>query len=103
MIVVMLEFENGADVERFVERGLKNATIRESLRGIYQKPTKFCEGGHGKLALGWTRNKKGWWVCNYCMLPHQTAWRDYYGNNGLGRNLLAALTRKVSNADARGT
>jgi hypothetical protein len=63
-------------------------------RGVYRKPTKFCDasdghrGGH-KTYQGWSRGKKwGWMVCAKCGKPTEAWASGKYWFSALGRNLL---------------
>lgn len=103
---VLLQFDDDAQADRLVQAlqewpeaidisGQVTAAEPEwyhivgvKLRGVFKKPTKFCECKSLKNR-GFSRGKKyGWWVCSQCKKP-TIAWSRLEGIYGfLGFNLL---------------
>lgn len=83
---VLLAFDDDAYADAFVEFGVGDHDIAATVRGVWRKPTKFCECV-GVRAKSFTRGKKyGWWVCATCMKPtvawaHGDAWYTALGTN----------------------
>lgn len=102
-VYVLLTFDKDDDAKKFVGSVLeeKTAFVQEgnfcengfevpaSVRGVWKKPTLFCECESRDKKRGFTRGKKyGWWVCVKCGKP---SWRWAQGNawfTALGTNLL---------------
>ena len=98
---VLLAFDSDAEADEFVAAvsrfDIKQQntegfidTVKATVRGIWKKPTKFCECTSGNIKQrGWTRGKKfGWWVCDKCYKPSPAWARGDLWYNSLGVNLL---------------
>jgi hypothetical protein len=100
---VLLQFDNEDEASAFMEAAREDnvfvsnkpgslARLPIDLRGLFKKPTKFCDcantGGNLKKR-GFTRGKKfGWWVCDRCHKPTKSWGRGDHWFLALGRNLL---------------
>lgn len=88
---VLLAFDSDTEANEFVE-AVQDRTSREefTVRGVWKKPTKFCECTSGNIKQrGWTRGKKfGWWVCDRCHKPSKAWAQGDVWYNSLGTNLL---------------
>lgn len=108
-VYVLLAFDKDQDAKDFVENAINGyvATIAQGaahddpkqhdaeVRGIWQKPTMFCDDGDGhrgkKTEAGWTRGRKyGWWVCGKCGKPSERWAHGEQWDTTLGTNLLPA-------------
>jgi hypothetical protein len=65
---------------------------KATVRGVWRKPTKFCEGAgctSGKGRPGFTRGRKyGWMVCANCKKPTRGWVNGDHWFSSLGVNLL---------------
>lgn len=100
---VLLAFDDDKQADVFVERTQElravvmddrkypDSTVTElpcDVRGVYRKPTKFCNC-HGIKKRGFTRGRKfGWWVCSQCSKPTVGWGRGDHWFLALGKNLL---------------
>lgn len=95
---VLLEFDDNADAEALVEAidaGIvisheKRSFLKPRLRGLWMKPTQFCEcKGKGKNTRSFTRGTKyGLWVHSACKKPTRGWGLGEHWFVSLGRNLL---------------
>lgn len=100
---VLLAFNDDLDADNFVAcmtvyegtdwlNDVMKAIGRGWIRGVWKKPTKFCECTENASTLrkrGWTRGKKyGWWVCSICHKPSKDWGRGDEWYRSLGTNLI---------------
>lgn len=103
---VVLSFQNDSDADEFVnafnsqggvffvgsDTHFKNVREGDHVRGMYQRPTKFCDcAGAGKLEkrTGYSQGKKfGWWVHTGCGKPARAWTNGDHFHAALGKNLL---------------
>lgn len=105
---VLLQFDNDDEADKFVKEtqeqravwtdnpdglgGVNNDGFLELacfVRGVWKKPTKFCECKGDMRKRAFTRGRKyGWWVCNKCGKPTHAWGRGDHWFLALGRNLL---------------
>lgn len=103
---VLVAFEDDARADEFVRRFTEDveenardtrSNIYAYVRGMWKKPTKFCEcsiSGVGIKKRGFTRGRKyGWWVCSQCKRPTVGFGRGDHWFLALGRNLLPVDNR----------
>jgi len=95
---VLVAFDDDKDADKFVEfvHNVSSVIIgfagdKEELdaavRGVWKKPTKFCECTGGRA--GFTRGRKyGWWVCATCKRPTEGWANGDHWQLSLGVNLL---------------
>lgn len=92
---VLLAFDDDKVADVFVEAmqtsqrdGMPTVPQRTDVRGVYKKPTKFCDC-HGIKKRGFFRGPKwGWWVCSQCGRPTVGWGRGDHWFLALGKNLL---------------
>jgi hypothetical protein len=101
-VYVVLSFEDDEEAKEFVTDVLRSGGPSKAgvdiwlakVRGVFKKPTKFCDPSDGhragkKTEQAFTRGRRyGWWVCALCGKPTK-AWslgNKWYGP--LGSNLL---------------
>jgi hypothetical protein len=102
---VLLAFDKDSDADAFVEMVSvlhaegkeflvtddpihEGRSFRGFIRGMWQKPTIFCQCSQIK-GRGWTRGKKrGWWVCTKCARPSVGWARGDVWYTALGTNML---------------
>jgi hypothetical protein len=100
---VLLQFDNDDQADKFIESVDKDEVYRDTsgwledaervhsffVRGVYKKPTKFCECTGNMKNRAFTRGTKyGWWVCTKCGKPTPAWARGDHWFLALGRNLL---------------
>jgi hypothetical protein len=96
---VLLAFDKDSDADAFVKNvqenngaalveGYDHGIIQAFVRGMWQKPTIFCQCTQIK-GRGWTRGKKrGWWVCTKCARPSMGWARGDVWYTALGTNMM---------------
>jgi hypothetical protein len=95
---VLLAFDDDAEADQFVEDIQGEAvlawtpdrqghTVHAQVRGIYKKPTKFCQCGSKTKAYGRSR-KYGWWCCADCGKPKEAWATGDHWHGAIGTNLL---------------
>jgi hypothetical protein len=93
---VLLAFDDEAEAEKFLnstklyvaDEKTNVSEVFGVVRGVWKKPTKFCECS-GKGKSGFTRGRKyGWWVCNNCRRPTESWAKGDHWASALGTNLL---------------
>lgn len=104
-VYVLLAFDNDEDARTLVQDMLEypdrniltpaqENDVHATVRGVWKKPTVFCEcrverAVKGKTTSGWTRGKKyGWWVCAKCGKPAEAWARGDSWYTALGTNLI---------------
>lgn len=99
---VLLQFDDDADADAVIkyadqglilsaDGGLQHHT--PLVRGVWRKPTKFCECRGDKKNRGFRRGQKyGWWVHSKCGKPSQGWGRGDHWFLALGKNLLPKST-----------
>lgn len=104
-VYVMLSFDDDNEAHRFVKETLTDGEIgydthsSESelevswvactVRGVWKKPTIFCDCESTKRVDGFTRGRKyGWWVHAKCGKPSKLWAKGDAWHGALGRNLL---------------
>lgn len=96
---VLLQFDDDAEADRFLEGveegdvgigdGITIALLKFAVRGIWRKPTKFCECKTDMRRGGFRRGQKyGWWVHAKCGKPSRSWGRGDHWFLALGKNLL---------------
>lgn len=101
---VLLAFDDDKEADKFIEQTQRAHGIYDDeggghmsyacdVRGVYRKPTKFCDCKTTKHR-GFTRGKKyGWWVCSQCGKPTVGWGRGDHWFLALGKNLLPVDNR----------
>ena len=92
---LLLAFDEDADAEEFAKAMLAKRVMPAlpdkpgiTLRGMWKKPTMFCQCTAIK-GRAWTRGKKwGWWVCTQCGRPSVGWSRGDVWYTALGKNIL---------------
>jgi hypothetical protein len=97
---VLLAFDDDKDADQAVQMIQASRCVRWGhglslackVRGMWKKPTKFCEGGGcstSKKRPAFTRGTKyGWWVCANCGRPSRAWAKGDAWYTALGTNLL---------------
>jgi hypothetical protein len=95
---VLLQFDHDEEADEFCQRFTEDVEERAKyqrvgiyayVRGVFKKPTKFCECIGDMKKRAFTRGRKyGWWVCTKCGKPTPAWARGDHWFLALGRNLL---------------
>jgi hypothetical protein len=97
---VLLQFDDDGEADKFIETvqhdgGIFDGdgggvwSIKTFVRGVWKKPTKYCDCTGNMKSRAFTRGRKyGWWVCDKCGKPTPAWARGDHWFLALGRNLL---------------
>lgn len=117
-VYVMLSFADDNEAHKFVKETLADGEVGYdtrspnevevewvacTVRGVWKKPTLFCECETFDKKRGFTRGKKyGWWVHTKCGRPSKlwaagNAWHGALGRNLLPQSELAPEYRSPEN------